>query len=175
MRKVCLFLIIILTIQQSMAQDKVVKLTGETVSCKVVEITNDAIKYTLDTEDVLRNIPKEKVEQIVFESGNIEKINNRVTVNSEADWRKVQIVNLSSDVEGYQKGEKLNASVNSGWSRSNLKKTEIIAMKNLKKVAAANGYHIVYLTDSSVKSGVVVDKKRRRIKASITGFGYAYK
>ena len=170
------FICLIASIQYGYSQDRVVKLTGESILCEVTEITNDVIKYKTNDKSLIRSIERGKVENIHFASGAIEKLNSKIVINGEEDWRKVQIVNLKSEIEGYKKGESLNASANTRWSRSNLEKSKIIATEKLKKFAASKGYHIVYLTDTSVKStgGVVPNKKRSKIIASITGLGYTY-
>ncbi|MFT6841977.1 MAG: hypothetical protein ACJASR_000741 [Psychroserpens sp.] len=170
------FICLIASIQYVYSQDRVVKLTGESIFCKVTEITYDVIKYKLDNESHIRNVSKEKIERIVFASGLNEEMNQKTVITGEDDWEKVQLVNLKSAVEGYKEGEILNTSVTIGWSSSNLEKSKNIAIKDFKKIAASKGYHIVYLTDTSVKNtgGVAPNKKRSKIIANITGLGYTY-
>lgn len=171
------FICAITSIQYGYSQDQIVKLTGEHISCTVTEITDNAIKYKTNSDRLIQNIKREKVENIMFASGALEKINSRTVLKGEKDWRKVQIVKLKSDVEGYQEGEHLNTTATIGWSNSNLEQSKIMAIEGLKKVAASKGYHIVYVTNASVKTsgGVAPNSKRSKIRTSFTGLGYTYK
>jgi len=170
------FICAIASIQYGYSQDKIVKLTGENISCTVTEITDHYIKFKTTSEALIKNIKREKVENIMFASGKLKKFNSRTVLNGKEDWRRVQIVNLKSDVEGYQEGEHLNAKSISKWSSPNHEKSKIIALEELKKVAASKGYHIVYLTDSSVKTsgGIAPNSKRSKIRASVSAVGYSY-
>jgi len=170
------FICAIASIQYGYAQDKIVKLTGENISCTVTEITDQYIKFRTSSEGLIKNIKKGKIESISFASGELKKINSRTVINGEEDWKKVQIVNSISDVEGYKKGELLNTEASIKWSSSNLERSKNMAIADLKKVAASKGYHIVYVTDTKVKTsgGVAPNTKRSKVRASISALGYSY-
>jgi len=178
MKKLFITVIIctIASIQYGYSQDKITKLTGENISCTVTEITDEYIKFKTSSEDLIKTIKKNTVEAIHFASGKVELLNSRIQINDVNDWNKVQIVNLKSDIEGYQEGEHLNAKSISKWSSPNHEKSKIIALEELKKVAASKGYHIVYLTDSSVKTsgGVAPNSKRSKIRVNVSAIGYSY-
>ncbi len=51
MRNLFFIAVLFIIAQQSFAQDKIVKLNGETINCKITEIGVSTIKYKGDGED----------------------------------------------------------------------------------------------------------------------------
>jgi hypothetical protein len=172
MKKILFIALIILTVNSVFAQDKIVKLNGEIITCKVSEITDDNIKFRYDGEDLINNISKNVVKEIIFSSGRIQKFSKKVIINGEEDWEKVQITTLESDVEGLVKGEEMMAKASSGWSTTNQGKMQKKAMDKLKKQAAEKGYHIVLLITTTGKGGHYGISGGT--KSSVTGVGYKY-
>lgn len=170
MKNVLLIIIALFITHQFIAQDKIIKLTGESISCKVIEITNNVIRYQSIVEDVIRNFKKEKIEKIIFESGDVEEISSRVEIRSEEDWAKVTITNFESDVNGYFRGKEMSAKTSSiSVNKSILKKR---TFNELKRMAASNGYHMVLIV--SQESRDVFKCGRHGGKASAIGVGYSY-
>ena len=166
-----MFYIVVLCLigQQTVAQDKIVKLNGETINCKVTEIAVSTIKYKGEQEDFIRNVVSSKVQEIIFKSGKVEKLNNIIVISNESDWDKIQVVNLDFDVSGFKKGEEIKASV-SGSGRPS---TEGKVLQKLKRIAALKGYHTVVILNTSGQ-GSHSGKSRGGYRASITGVGYTY-
>jgi hypothetical protein len=173
MRKIFFIAIICLIAQHTFAQDKIVKLNGETINCKITEIGISTIKYKGEGEDFIRNVVSGKVQEIIFKSGKVEKLNKRIVVLGENDWEKVQIVNVNSDVTGLIKGEEIKATVNGSRSATTESKIKNKALQKLKKIAASKGYHTVVLLNTK-RLGAHSGKSRGGIKASVTGVGYSY-
>jgi hypothetical protein len=67
---------------QSIAQDKIIKLSEETINCNVSEIGDDYVKYTSNGEVFQRNISTDNIKEIVFASGIAETINQKTQINS---------------------------------------------------------------------------------------------
>jgi len=172
MKQILALLAIILTINITYGQDKIVKLSGDTINCKVKEITDDNIKFSYAGEDLLNNLSQNVVKEIIFSSGRIQKFSERVVINGEEDWEKVKITTLESDIEGLVKGEEMMAKASSGWSTTNQGKMQKKAMDKLKKQAAAKGYHMVLLITTTGKGGHYGISGGA--KASVTGVGYKY-
>lgn len=169
MRHLFYIAVFCLITQHSFAQDKIVKLNGETINCKVTEIAVSTIKYKGDGEDFIRNVFTNKVQEIVFKSGKVEKINNNIVINGEGDWDKIQIVNTDFDVTGLTKGDEIKATVKGSGSTS----TESKALQKLKRIAASKGYHTIVILNTSGQ-GSHSGKRRGGYRASITGVGYTY-
>jgi hypothetical protein len=70
-RFILAFICLLLFNQLITAQDKIYKLNGEVIECKVVEIASDQIKYSVPDfgPDVLIGIKKSEVDKILFGSG----------------------------------------------------------------------------------------------------------
>ena len=154
------------------AQDKIVKLNGDTISCKVSEITNDNIKYRYEGEDVLNNISQNIVKEIVFSSGRVQKFSEQIIINGVNDWQKVQITKLESDIEGLIRVCEVSAKASSG-APTNLAKIQKKAMNKLRKEAAKNGCHIILIrTESSTPGGW--GPSGGSTKASYIGIAYKY-
>ena len=173
MRKILVVIILTISFGIAKAQDKIVKLNGETIICKVSEITDDNIKFKYDGEDFLNNISQNVVQEIRFNSGRLQKFSERIVVNGKDDWEKVQITTLESDIDGLVRGEEMMAKASSGWSTTGQGKTQKKAMKKLKKLAATKGYHMVLLITTTGKGGHYGISGGA--KSSVTGVGYKYK
>ena len=169
-----MIVIIILTISivSLKAQDKIIKQNGDTISCKVTEITCDDINFYTESDNQTGNIAKSPVQEIVFQSGLVQNYSNRGVINGEEDWEKVQITSEESDVAGMVRGEEIKAKSSTRSSISSQEKIEKKALEKLKKQAASKGYYIVLMTkatDQSKASKFLVGGY-----AGITGVGYKY-
>lgn len=154
------------------AQDKITTHTGENITCKVTEVAENTIKYKFEGEDMINNISKNLVEEIVFSSGRTQKITDKIIINSESDWEKVQITNLESDTNGLKKKGEYMAKASSGWSTTGEGKMQAKAMEKLKKLAAKNGAHIVLILTTTSKGGSFGISGGA--KSSVTGVAYGY-
>jgi len=172
MKQILIFLVLSLAMNVSYGQDKIVKLSGDTIDCKVNEITNSNIKFIYQGEELINHISKNVVKVIIFNSGRIQEISERVVINGEEDWEKVKITNLESEIEGLVRGEEMMSKAASGWSTTGEGKMQKKAMDKLKKQAAAKGYHIVFLITTTTKGGH--SGISGGTKASVTGVGYKY-
>ena len=172
MRKLIAIIILTISFVGVKAQDKIIKQSGDTINCKVYEITHDDIKFKTNGGNQTNNISKSVVQEIVFESGVVQNYSNRTVINGEEDWEKVQITTVESDIAGMVKGEEIKGTSTTRSSISNQEKIEKKAMEKLKKQAAAKGYYIVLLTKASDQSKV--SKFFVGGYAGMTGFGYKY-
>jgi hypothetical protein len=173
MKNLAFIMISLFIIQQSPAQDKIIKLTGETIVCKVTEITNDIIKYNVLQEDLIRNIQKVKIERIIFENGKAENFSSRIQINGEEDWFKVSITNNEADVDGLVKGTEMKArAINSGLNSPNKRKLKMRTMEELKRNAAKSGYHTVLLLSQTSKG--LHKAGRNGLSVTAVGIGYTY-
>jgi hypothetical protein len=167
-----IIVLLIISINALYGQDKIVKLSGDTIKCKIKEVTNENIKYSYEGEDLLSNISKNVVKEIILKSGRVQKFNKRVVINGEEDWENVKITTLESDIEGLVRGKEMMAKAASGWSFTGQGKMQKKAMNKLKKQAASKGYHIVLIITTTGKGGH--SGVSGGTKASVTGVGYKY-
>jgi hypothetical protein len=167
-----IIVLLIISINALYGQDKIVKLSGDTIKCKIKEVTNENIKYSYEGEDLLSNISKNVVKEIILKSGRVQKFNKRVVINGEEDWENVKITTLESDIEGLVRGKEMMAKAASGWGFTGQGKMQKKAMNKLKKQAASKGYHIVLIITTTGKGGH--SGVSGGTKASVTGVGYKY-
>ena len=160
------------TVFTANAQDKIIKLSDDTIKCTITETTGEEIKFKYVGEDVINSIYTNTIQNILFASGRSQSYNQRVIIKDATDWEKVQLTSLESDIKGLVKGEEMMAKASSGWSTTGQGKMQKKAMDKLKKLAATKGYHIVLLITTTSKGGHYGISGGT--KASVSGVGYKY-
>ena len=174
MKKLFLIAIVFIIAQQSIAQDKIIELNGKITTCKVSEIADNHVKYSLEDEDFLRNISKMKVEKIVFSTGKTVKLNERKQIKDEKDWQNVIITDVELGNENLVPGEEIEVSVSkNGRFLSNRTFMEEDAIYKVRKMAAARGYSIVMI--NKIDSKILRPTQRGRSTVKINATGYTYK
>jgi len=131
------------------AKDKVVKRNGEVIEVEIKKSTPEIIEFTYPNEDVVNELSKKTIKEIVYSSGRVETCNTNLeipVIESEKDWEKVIVTYLESDVKGLTRVKDLKAT--SGWGGamgSSLGYNN--AVKSLKKQAAKLKAPILLITD----------------------------
>lgn len=172
MKKFIIVIVLLISCNSINAQDKVVRLSGDTIICKVLEITEENISFKYEAEDLINSISRNNVEEIIFNSGRIQKFNDRIIITGEEDWEKVQITKLESDIYGLTRVCDVSGKSSSGAPRS-LAKMQGKALNKMKKKAAKNGCHIILIrTENSTSGGW--GPSGGSTKASYIGVGYKY-
>ena len=154
------------------AQDKIVKLSGEIITCTIIESSEVSVRFSYEGETLTNSISTNIIKEVVLSSGRIIDYNEKVIIHGEEDWEKVKITSLESDVFGLTSGEEMMAKASSGWSTTNQGKMQKKAMNKLKKQAASKGYHMVLLLTTTGKGGHY--GLSGGSKSSVTGTGYKY-
>ena len=105
MKKIILFLLIILFTTQLFAQDKIYKLKGTVINAKVIEIGTDEIKYKLfDSPDgPIYVVDKSSLNRIEFADGRVEKykLSYKDPQNYEGQLSKAIKINFLAPLLGY--------------------------------------------------------------------------
>lgn len=135
------------------AQDRIIKNTGDTLSVKIVKSTDDAVSFIYPNEDVVNELYKNSISEIIYSSGRTEKVatkTNLQPVNGPDDWEKVQVTYNTDDVKGLEKLKSLSkSSLWGGALGSNAGYNDVI--KKLKKEAAKNKCRVVLINDNPSK------------------------
>lgn len=152
-------------------QDVLLTHNGEEIKCQVVEVLEKSIKYKHSGEEIVNTISKNMVGEIKFASGRVQKVSEKVIINGEDDWEKVQITSVESDVDGLVRKKELVSKSTAGSTLSNSAKVEKRAIDKLKKQAAAAGCHLILLNNTSKRTNVWGGN----VGANASGFAYAYK
>ena len=135
------------------AQDKVVLRSGEEVNVKIVQSGETSIQYQFPGEELVNEKNKREIKYIVYASGRREECSQGIEVpeiKGKADWKKVVVTYVESDVVGLKRVGELKAT--SGWggalgSSMGYKG----ALNKLKKKAAKMGAGVILVHDNPNK------------------------
>ncbi|MGZ2369689.1 hypothetical protein ACXR6G_07865 [Ancylomarina sp. YFZ004] len=112
MKKILLLMLFALSVQIGFSQDIIVQRNGEEIKSKIIEITNETLKYKKfeNQEGPTRNIDLPKVFMVIYENGEREKftsseteVENTVTeksVTNNASVSEKEIIRLNSNYSG---------------------------------------------------------------------------
>jgi hypothetical protein len=157
--------------QDKIKNDTIFQLNNELIACKVINISEFEIVYSFIGESLTNTISKKQVKEIHFGSGRIQIFSEKVIVNGEQDWKKVQLTTLQTDVVGLtKKGEVKGKAM--GTALANMTKVKLRAEEMIKREAAKLGAYIVLLqtyTTNDSQPGLSYGK------ANINGVAYGYK
>ena len=135
------------------AQDKVVLRSGEELNVKIVQNGETSIQYQYPGEEMLNEKNKREIKYIVYASGRREECSQGIEVpeiKGKADWQKVVVTYLESDIIGLKRVGELKAT--SGWGGSLGSSIGYKdALKKLKKKAAKLGAGVILVHDNPNK------------------------
>jgi sRNA-binding regulator protein Hfq len=154
MKKIILVLSIILSAAFAHAQaDVITKHSGEIVNGKVVRVDEYVVVFKYEGEDAENSMGKYAIEKIVYgKSGRVEEVTEKITINGEADWEKVVMLEEKSYIAGLKKGGEVRGKtglINFQTGNTGDKK----AQKKLKMDAAKIGCPFVLLISDKTTVG----------------------
>jgi hypothetical protein len=174
MKKLLNLLLAILIANLSFAQtanvnpDKMKKHNGEEVTVSIVKVGETTITFKYPGEAAEQIIGKFAVESIKYGgSGRIEKVSEKIEVNGEDDWEKVEILTDKSQVIGLKKGEEVRGKTSGFLSYNTAGSADKKATKKLKQSAAELKSPFILLTSDKVDNFGV----KQSIKNGVT-YGY---
>lgn len=153
--------------QEAAKTDKIIKVSGETVTAKVTAVTDHDVSFVYPGEETVNVIGTNQVKEIDFASGRVQMLTKRVEIHNEEDWGKVTVTTVPGDVQGLvSKGDVVAAAIPMTAFSSQEALNER-ATEKLKRKAAKMGAHIILLTSdqNSILAGKTVKK----------GVAYGYK
>ena len=156
-------------IHTELKQDKIITHKQDTIICHITESQEMIIKYRYPNEESINSITKNSVRKVLFASGRVQSISEKVIVNGENDWEKVQITNLESDIVGLAKVKTFSEKA-LGFTASTQGRVEQRATEKLKRDAAKAGCHILLILTTTGKSATFFSSAT----SSITAIGYKY-
>ena len=144
--------------------DKMIKHNGEKIDVKVVKVGEQTITYKYPGEDAEQTIGKFAVASITYgTSGRKEDISPKITIGSEEDWEKVQILTDKSQVVGLKAGTEVRGKTSGLISYNTAGSADKKATRRIKEAAAKEHAPFVLMTadksdgfgvKQSIKSGV---------------------
>ena len=146
---------------------------GKTLDVSVKGIANGVITYSYPQEAMTMEISEHQVEKIVYASGRVQQISEKVIVKDKSDWEKVIITNVESDIKGLiRKGEVSETKVGSAISKTD--KIQDKAEQKMKMAAAEMGAHVIFIKNYHVRDGQLFGLGGRNAKISVSGTAYGY-
>ena len=119
---------------------------------------------------------EKQVEKIVFSSGRVQQVSEKIVINGKDDWEKVAITSLESDIKGLvRKGEVKGSKT--GSSLSNTAKVQEKAEREMKEEAAEMGAHVIFIKNYQVRDAGgmnAITGFGHNAKASVSGIAYGY-
>jgi hypothetical protein len=137
------FILCLFSISFASAQDIIVKHDGGKLNVKVNYMTESAIIFTIDGETESDMIGKARVEKIIYKSGRIEPITEKIEVHGKEDWEKIIITRNPLYVIGLTKKGEIH--VKSGKELHGIISYGSSDFENMKKQAASMGAHVIVL------------------------------
>ena len=123
---------------------------NEKIPCNVKEITQDAVKYTFQGEDLVNTLYKNSVQKIVFKSGRIQTFAEATsfkTVTGVDDFENVTITQVENEIKGLFKIGDLSSKAKGATTLSNQERVKERAFRKIKIIAAMMGANIIYVTN----------------------------
>ncbi|MCF2444779.1 hypothetical protein L0657_12495 [Dyadobacter sp. CY345] len=122
-------------------QDIIVKHDGSKLNGKVNYITESTVVYTEPENSNTSKLGKAEVEKIIYKSGRIEPISQKVEIHGQEDWQKIILTTNPLLVVGLMKKGEIK--VKSGRQGHGMANFESHDMEKMKKQAAGMGAHVL--------------------------------
>jgi len=173
MKKSLLLLLMLIGVS-AFSQDMITKHTGEVIPAKVVRVNEYTVVYSYPNETVENMESIYAIEKIVFSSGRVQQLSDKIVVNSKDDWEKVVILEDKSYIAGLKKGKEIKGktgfvSFHTGNTADNK------ATKKLKMEAAEGGYPFILLTaDKDINQSGATGPSFGAVQAIRKGVTYKY-
>jgi hypothetical protein len=160
------FILCLFSIAFASAQDIIVTHDGSKLNVKVNYMTESAIIFTIAGETDSDMIGKARVEKIIYKSGRIEPITEKIEVHGKEDWKKIIITRNPLYVIGLTKKGEIH--VKSGKESHGIVSYANSDFENMKKQAASMGAHVIVLEayDARHQSSSIGDDRK------VLAYGY---
>ena len=147
MKKLVLLVALFVAFVSNAQSDKIFKHNGEEINGKVIKVEEYTIVFKYDGEDTENTLSKYALEKIIYKSGRVEEMTEKIVVNGEADWEKVVILEDKSYIAGLKKGEEIKGKT--GFVSFHTGNTaDSKSQKKLKIEAAKAGFPFILMTES---------------------------
>jgi hypothetical protein len=156
MKKLLLFLIALYSNQFAFSQNQLDSIftSNGNIAVNIKEITEDAIKFTYQGEELVNSIYKNTVSKIKHKSGRIEQFNESSSfkeIKGGDDWEKVSITRIENELKGLFKLEEVTSKATGTTVFSNVNTVKDRAYKKLKIEAAMLGGNIIYILEQQTQ------------------------
>ncbi len=98
------FLVLSISPFKIQAQDTLHFHNGKKVVGKIISVNEYTVTYKYQNEDATQTAGRYAVEKINYQSGRIDNISEKITINGEDDWQKVMLLEDRTQIAGLKKG-----------------------------------------------------------------------
>jgi len=169
-------IISIVTSFKGYSQSDTLLINNKKIPCTLIEITADAVKYTLPGEDLQNTVYKNSVQMVIHKNGRIETFNESTSfkkVSSVGEFENVTLTAVESEVKGLFKVGEVGAKAKGATSLSNQERVKERALRKMKIEAAMMGANIVYLTHQRSVGSKAGFLQTSNAETSLTGVAYS--
>jgi c-di-GMP-binding flagellar brake protein YcgR len=131
--------------------DIILKHTGEQLKVKIISV-DEKITFTYPNETSNQVIAKNCVREIIFSSGRVQEITEKIIVNGEDDWQKVIVTTNPDDIKCLNRKGEVRSSASNTWNFKGKDAIDKKATMKIKMEAAKLKAHIIFIQDQ-VKTG----------------------
>jgi hypothetical protein len=170
MKKVFIISILLLFIKTSFAQpatDIIVKHTGERLNVKIISV-DEKIVFIYPGETANQTVFKNCVREIIFSSGRVQEITEKIIIKGEDDWEKVVITSDPEEVKCLVRKGDVRSSASNSWNFKSKKGVDKKATMKIQKEAAELKACFILITDQTKKNETIFSG------ASSDKYGVAY-
>jgi len=172
MNKIFLLIGIFFLVNTIFAQDKIIMLAGDTLNVQITKTSPEHVDFKYPKESLVNSKEKSEIEKIIYSSGRIEVVNEKVAlpiIKSKDDWEKVIITFDENDILGLRKCCDIIGKSN--WGALASVKGGKKAMEKMRKEAAEKGASIILIVDGwHHEKGKPISGYARGVK--LTGVAY---
>jgi hypothetical protein len=147
--RLCIFLFLMVTLNGFAQEqlDRIVKLDGTILRGNVMSIDDRFLRYSLPGRSTAILVHKSCVFEVKYASGRTELVNQKIVVNSTSDWKNVKFTANPSDTECLQFQGIVEEHTKEILGFLRLSRSDIPLVRKIKKRAARNKAHIIYLAE----------------------------
>jgi len=171
-----LIIVVIITSTEVHSQSDTLLINNKKIPCTLVEITVDAVKYTLPGEDLPNTVYKNSVQKVIHKNGRVETFNESTSfkkVNSVDEFENVTLTAVEFEVKGLFKVGEVSAKAKGATSLSNQERVKERALRKMKIEAAMMGANIIYISHQRSVGGKGGILQTSNAETTLTGVAYS--
>ena len=163
--------------EQNVEYDQIVKHDGEVILGKILKIDEYGIIFKYVNEDAEHLMGKYAIDHIVYgTSGRVQKITEKITINSTKEWAKVVLIYDKREVSGLQPMKDIRGKTNFvNFHTANT--ADLKAEKKMKIEAVENNcIFVLLITDkeTNYSGGSAIGKDLGNLQTIKKGLCYTY-
>ena len=149
----------------------------EIIPCRVTEVTENHVKFAYPQEDFSNTMSKNKIMQIVFRSGRVQKFVNALgykRLRSPHDWEQVVLTQVENELAGLYKIGDVSSKAKGTTELSNQERVKRRGLNKLKMQAALLGANVIYMLNMRTEGNHYDARTGSSFSSEASFIGMAY-